>query len=56
VYLLKRHNIRINQKYKMATSVKFWARSKSCNQSHSSTAVLRGIECGKVGLVIFEFN
>jgi hypothetical protein len=54
VYLLKRHNIRINQRCKMATSVKFWARSKSYNHIH--TAVLRGIECGKDGLVMFELK
>ena len=41
----------MKQLYKITTSVKIWALSIS-----SSTAVLRGIECEIVVLVMFEFK
>ena len=51
LYLLKQHNCRMKQLYKITTSVKFWTLSIS-----SSTSVLRGIECEIVVLVMFEFK
>jgi len=54
VYLLKHHNCRIKQGYKISTSVRFFGAYEKL--SHSSTAVFRGIECGIVVLVMFEFK
>ena len=54
MYLLKHHNCRIKQGYKISTSVRFLGAYEKL--SHSSTAVFRGIECGIVVLVMFEFK
>jgi len=54
VYLLKHHNCRIEQGNKISTSVRFLGAYDKL--SHSSTAVIRGIECEIVVLVMFEFK
>jgi len=54
VYLLKHHNCRIEQGYKISTSVRFLGAYE--NLSQSSTALFRGIECGIVVIIMFEFK
>ena len=54
MYLLKNHNCWIKQGYKISISARFLGAYEKL--SHSSTAVFRGIECGIVVLVMFEFK
>jgi hypothetical protein len=54
VYLLKLHNFRIKQSFKITKSVKF--RALSIKLSLSSTVAIRGVESGKGVLVMVEFK
>jgi len=53
VCLLKRHTCRIKRGFKIAKSEVLGAFDKL---SHSSTVLLRGIECGTDVLIMFEFE